>query len=200
MDAHDDRSDDELMTAYAGGDAAAFEALFQRHRKPLFTFLVHRCGDRQVAEDVLQEVFLKVIRSRATYRAEGSFRAWLFLIARRTLTDHHRQSAVRRVVTPQSALPDGAPLDLPGSEDDEPGRLAAARQLGTRITAALQDLPEEQREVFLLRERAGLAYEAIAEQTGCGVATAKSRMRYALAGLRRLLSAELSRHLEPAHD
>jgi RNA polymerase sigma-70 factor (ECF subfamily) len=200
MDAHDDPSDDELMSAYAGGDVAAFEALFQRHRRPLLTFLVHRCGDRQVAEDVFQEVFLKLIRSRATYRAEGSFRAWLFLIARRTLTDHQRRGAVRQLVTSESALPDGAPLDAPASARDEPGRRAASRQLGARITSALQSLPEEQREVFLLRERAGLAYDAIAELTGCGVATAKSRMRYALVGLRRLLSAELTRHLEPAHD
>lgn len=188
------------MTAYANGDAAAFEELFGRHRQPLFTFLLHQCGDRQLAEDVFQEVFLKVVRSRHDYRADGNFRAWLFTIARRTLTDQHRRHVVRKVVTTESALPGDAPLEPAGHEAEQPNRRLAAQQLGERIGWALQHLPADQREVFLLRERAGLAYEGIAELTGCGVATAKSRMRYALAGLRRLLAAELSRQLEPTHD
>ena len=175
------------MRAYAGGDLPAFEQLFERHRAALFTFLVHRVGDRDRAEDLLQEVFLKVIRGRDSL-GERPFRPWLYAIARNAVVDAHRRAGVREVVQAES---DGE-LDAARTEPVAPtaGPLAdlAAADLGARIEAALARLPEAQREVFLLRERARLDYEHIAAETGAGVATVKSRMRYALAALRRQLA------------
>ncbi len=176
------------MRAYAGGDMDSFELLFERHRRALCTFLLHRVGDRELAEDLLQDIFLRVIRGRASL-GSGSFRPWLYAIARNAVTDSHRRRGVREVVRRES---DVAPDDLPAepvAADPAATPMAglAAADLRGRIEAALARLPEAQREVFLLRERARLDYEHIAVMTGAGVATVKSRMRYALAALRRHL-------------
>jgi RNA polymerase sigma-70 factor, ECF subfamily len=165
--------DDALMHAFATGDARAFESLFERHRRALFTYLVHQTGDASLAEDLFQEVFLRLIRGSVAYRP-GNFRSWLFTIARNAMTDDRRRTAVR--------------------ESSHAGELRA------HIEAALRRLPEAQREVFLLRERAGLDLQRIAQVTGANLATVKSRMRYALAGLRRVLSAELTSLPEFFHE
>ena len=189
-------ADEALMAAYSNGDLEAFEVLFARHRRALFTFLLHRVGDREAAEDLLQEIFLRVIRARGTFDSKGAFRPWLYTIARNAITDGHRRKSVREVVTSEGALAvDGAAsgagvLDQRAATPQvgmDPLTTLAARDLRARIEAALAHLPEAQREVFLLRERARLDYERISEVTGAGLATVKSRMRYALAALRRHL-------------
>lgn len=202
----DEASDEVLMSAYARGEAAAFEGLFERHRRPVLTFLVHQTGSRAIAEDLFQDVFLRVVRARASYRPTGSFRAWLFAIARNAITDDRRRSALRGAGT-ADAVNDPAE---PSSDDRarrgpdarpaaaDPVEASHARDLRGRIEAALRRLPEEQREVFLLRERAGLDFQAIAD--ACGLATAKSRMRYALEALRRRLADDLPSLTECLHE
>lgn len=185
------------MLAYRAGDAAAFEGLFARHRRTLFTYLLHVSGSPALAEDLFQEVFLRLIRTRERYRAEGSFRSWLFTIARNATTDERRRAGLRASEGWEDAMLDGQTTDGPrerarGDGAPDPLALGHARELGERIEAALLRLPPDQREVFLLRERAGLDFRHIAETTGCELATAKSRMRYALAGLRRILARELA--------
>lgn len=189
----DEPDDEALLQAYAAGDVGAFERLFQRHRKPLYTYLVHHTGRAGVAEDLFQEVFLRVIRGSASYRPGGSFRGWLFTIAHNAMTDERRRKGLRDTrgeARREDADPGGAwEAALAGRED--PVARTHARDLRARIEAALLRLPEAQREVFLLRERGGLELQRIAEVTGANLATVKSRMRYALAGLRRVLSDEL---------
>lgn len=198
----DARDDEALMAAWRAGDVGAFEALFARHRRPLFTFLLHLTGARDLAEDIFQETFVRVLRARERYEASGRFVAWLHVIARNALRDHQRRAGVRRVVTTESTLTgdggDATPArleDLQGTRTDrrgDPAVQSESQDLRARIEAALLELPPAQREVFLLRERAGLDYAAIAEVVDCPPATAKSRMRYALSGLRRLLAGELA--------
>ncbi len=189
----DEPSDEELMRAWTGGRVDAFERLFARHAGRLLTHLVHLVGDRARAEDVFQEVFLRVIRKRAEYESRGSFRAWLFTIAHNAAADERRRAALRG--TEAIAMDERA-----SDERDDPIETTERGEIRERIEAALLRLPAAQREVFLLRERAGLDFASIARVTGCGLATAKSRMRYALEGLRRNLGDALAPAAEIGHE
>lgn len=177
-------TDEDLMERYASGDAAAFEALFERHRGRLFRFLLHSTNDESAAEDLFQEVFVKIVRARENFTRSGSFKSWLYAIARNALVDRHR----RRGVRPDQSV-ESRELD-----EGKHGRSAASSPevhlLRRRIREAVASIPREQREVFLLREQAGMDFQQIANIVGCGVPTAKSRMRYALERLRRLLTDE----------
>jgi len=195
--------DDALMLAFAAGDAHAFERLFRRHGGALLTDLAHLTGERATAEDLLQEIFLRVVRRAREYRPDGRFRAWLHTIAHHALTDQRRRAALRPTTRDAMDFHDDAELEpelaTPAGGDD-PLLRVHARELGARIEAALARLPAAQREVFLLRERAGLELAEIARTTGANLATVKSRLRYALAGLRRILCAELAANPELSHE
>ena len=192
----DEPDDDALMLAFAGGDGEAFERLFRRHGGGLLTYLAHLTGERATAEDLLQEIFLRVVRRAREYRPDGRFRAWLHTIAHHALTDQRRRAALRPLASDAMETNDDG-NELAGHADgDDPLLRVHARELGARIEAALARLPETQREVFLLRERAGLELAEIARVTGANLATTKSRLRYALAGLRRILCAELASNPE----
>ena len=181
------------MLAYVAGDRTAFEELFGRYRRLLFTFLLHQTGDRQAAEDLFQEVFLRVIRARESFRKGGGpFKSWMMTIARNAVIDSRRRATVRRDVDGRHREdPERGRAEERIADDKAAGNPHRAAEIGhlrRRIVDALGKLPEEQREVFLLREQVGLDFSGIAELTGCKVATAKSRMRYALEGLRRQLA------------
>ena len=194
--------DDALMLAFAAGDARAFERLFRRHGSALLTYLAHLTGERAAAEDLLQEIFLRVVRRAREYRPEGRFRAWLHTIAHHALTDQRRRAALRPATSDAMDThdDDDEPEPATPAGSDDPLLRVHARELGARIEAALARLPAAQREVFLLRERAGLELVEIARATGANLATVKSRLRYALAGLRRILCAELASNPELSHD
>lgn len=205
-DQPDQPSDEALLQAYVAGDASAFDGLFARHRRPLFTYFLHHTGNATTAEDLFQEAFLRLIRGCAGYRPTGSFRSWLFTIAHNVMTDDRRRSALRAPAN-EGREEDRVSRDRHeaeaveiGATRDDPLLRTGARDLREHIEAALLRLPEPQREVFLLRERAGLDLRSIAQATGANLATVKSRMRYALAGLRRLLSAELASTPELFHE
>jgi len=202
----DEKTDEELMLAYAAGDLPSFERLFRRHRRPLFTYLRHRVGERAVAEDLFQEVFLRVVRNRRRYRPTGTFRAWLFTITHNVVTDQRRRAALRTESSEGETMNSDDRATGRGSTDrtsrrvDDPLASSQAGELRASIEAALARIPDEQREVFLLRERAGLDYRSIAEITGDALATVKSRMRYALANLRVLLPEALATPAESSHE
>jgi RNA polymerase sigma-70 factor (ECF subfamily) len=177
-------SDEQLMLRFQGGDVRAFEELVRRHRTPVFSFLLRLTGDRGRAEDLCQETFLRIVRASAAWERRAAFRTWLFSVARNQAVDEARRQAFRR------AEPlDGAARAAPVSEDVPPDARADAALLRPKLEAALASLPEEQREVFLLREHAGLRFHEIAEVTGVPENTVKSRMRYALEALRERLAA-----------
>jgi RNA polymerase sigma-70 factor (ECF subfamily) len=198
------RSDEELMVAYVAGDRTAFETLFGRYRRLLFAFLMHQTGDRAQAEDLFQEVFLRVIRSRESFRRGGGpFKAWLLTIARNAIIDARRRAAVRSDVDGRpvrDSMRDRAEARMAAEDgSDNPHDAAERGHIRRRILEALMKLPDEQREVFLLREQVGMDFAGIAELTGCKIATAKSRMRYALEGLRRQLTDVLDAETREAH-
>ena len=180
----DEESDERLMLRFRAGDGPAFEVLVRRHRTPVFSFLLRLTGDRARAEDLCQETFLKVVRASGDWEPRARFRTWLFAIARNQAVDEARRQAFRR------ADPlDGAPASAAVSDGPSPDRSAESALVRPKLEAALAALPEEQREVFLLREYAGLKFHEIASVTGVAENTVKSRMRYALEGLRERLLA-----------
>jgi RNA polymerase sigma-70 factor (ECF subfamily) len=185
-----DESDEQLMRRFQRGDARAFETLMRRHRTPIHSFLRRLVGEPARAEDLLQETFLRVIRGAQAWQPRAQVRTWLFTIARNLAADEARRRAFREAEPLDAPRLDGR---TPGERLADPGRApddaAGDAQLRPLLEAALAGLPEEQREVFLLREHAGLSFPEIAEATGVSENTVKSRMRYALVGLRDRLAA-----------
>jgi RNA polymerase sigma-70 factor (ECF subfamily) len=187
--------DAELMRRYAAGDARAFERLYARHRGALHRFLVRQTRDAELAGDLFQETWGKVIAYRDRYESRARFRTFLFHVARNCWLDALR--ARGRDVTWAAATiePDDAVIADPRARGPE--SLAAGAAAAERLRVALAELPEAQREAFLLHEDAGLTIDEVANVTGVGAETAKSRVRYALAKLRAALADQ--RDALPAH-
>jgi RNA polymerase sigma-70 factor (ECF subfamily) len=185
-----EESDERLMLRFQAGDAGAFESLVRRHRGPVFNFLVRLMGDRPRAEDLLQDAWLKVVDAAPRWERRARFTTWLYTIARNLALDERRKSVHRKSESLEAIGADGRSLadGLPG-EGPAPDRGAEDALLRPRLEAALAALPEEQREVFLLREYAGLPFQEIGRVTGVSENTVKSRMRYSLEALRRQLEA-----------
>lgn len=174
--------DSALMLRYRDGDVAAFETLYRRHNDALFRYLLRMCRQRDSAEDVFQEVWSKIIRARMQYRPTAKFTTYLYRVAHNCFIDHLRRNKRHRAET--AVEPDSQPHDGDGPDWD------AERQLARRrLEAALTTLPDEQRDVFLLYEEAGLSLDQIAAITDCNRETAKSRLRYAMRKLRAALDA-----------
>ena len=185
-----DARDEDLMLAYAAGDAAAFDALYARHRGGLYRYLIRHCAQPGIADELFQDVWLNAVRARSSYVPAAKFTTWLYRIAHNRLIDHWR--ATGRVELVAAHGTDGAAADddegplaaIPGARSDEPEVRASAREIAERLRTALAALPPVQRDVFLLHQEGGLELAEIAELTGAGVETVKSRLRYALAKLR----------------
>jgi RNA polymerase sigma factor (sigma-70 family) len=167
--------DEELMLAYGGGDAGAFETLYARYRGRLFRFILRAVKDRGVAEELFQEAWVRVIESRSRYAPKARFSTWLYTIAHNLLVDHWRKKGLSLVsLDGEDAV----------SESANPARQAEGREALARLLHALETLPAAQREAFLLHEEGGLSVAEIAAVTGAGEEAAKSRLRYAMAKLK----------------
>ena len=178
-----DASDEDLMLAYGAGDGAAFEVLYARHRGPLFRYLQRQLRDQGTAEELYQDVWQKVIVARGRYRPDARFSTWLFQIAHNRLGDHWR-AAKHRPPPPVDAMERAEREPDP----DSPERSLSAFEERRRLQRALEELPEDQREVVLLRLERELSLEEIGEITGVGRETVKSRLRYAMTRLREVLA------------
>lgn len=169
--------DSALMLRYKDGDAAAFETLYRRHNDALYRYLLRLCRHRATAEDVFQEVWGKIIKARASYRPTAKFTTFMYRVAHNCFIDHVRRN--KRHSNNVELEP-----DLYADSGDLPETLTERSLAKERLALALQDLPEEQRDAFLLHEEAGLSIDQIASVTGCNRETAKSRLRYAVRKLR----------------
>jgi RNA polymerase sigma-70 factor, ECF subfamily len=165
------------MLQYGRGDMSAFEMLYRRHKDRLFAYVLRTCANRDVAAELFQDVWAKVITARESYVATGRFSGWLYRLAHNRLMDHFR--AAPRHATALEDIP-----EPPAPERDQPERQTQNLHLRRRIVHALALLPEEQRTAFLLKEEGELSLEEIAQATEVGRETVKSRLRYALAKLR----------------
>lgn len=169
--------DSALMLRYRDGDVAAFEILYRRHKDPLFRYLLRLCRQRAAAEDVFQEVWGKIIKSRDNYRPTAKFTTFLYHVAHNCFIDYIRRN--KRHGNTADIEPDSHP-----DGGDCPEMLVEKSLARRRLDAALRSLPDEQRDVFLLYEEAGLGLDEIATITDCKRETAKSRLRYAVRKLR----------------
>lgn len=182
----DEASDEVLMRAWAGGDAAAFERLYGRHRTRLYRFLLRQLRDSGLADELFQDVWQKVVAARAGWVADAPFGAWLYRIAHNRLGDHWR-SARHRPEAPGDA--DARLARIP--DHDTPERTLTEFEQRRQLQLALEALPDEQREVLMLRLEEELTLEQIGTITGVGRETVKSRLRYAMDKLRAQLPETL---------
>ena len=175
--------DEALMGRWQNGDLRAFQALYRRHRSSLHRYLLRMAPSPGEAEEIFQEVWAAVVKSRQTWRPEASFRTYLFSIANRRMADHFRSRA-RRLgeIFAKPVLGEDAPQIAANDLDPEAG--ASNADLGRALLAAIEALPQVQREAFLLQAEAGLSLEEIAQVTGAPRETVKSRLRYASVRLR----------------
>lgn len=184
-------SDEELMLRYADGESRAFEILMKRHEKPIYNFILRSVRRQELAEELVQEVFLRVIRSSANYKQSAKFTTWLYTIARNICIDRARKKKNRGneySLDEHIGGQDGegaSYVDMLVDDTAQSSHMSYERQVFlSRLKGALEQLPDDQREVFLLKEVSGLKFREIAEVVGAPVPTVKSRMRYALASLR----------------
>jgi RNA polymerase sigma-70 factor, ECF subfamily len=192
----DDRtlSDEALIVRFQSGDRTAFAVLVRRHQTAIFSFALRNVRERTVAEDIVQECFVRIAQSAADFKADARFTTWVYTIVRNLCIDHARKAALRRHPSldesRRSDEGEGPTLgeqtaDTRGRADIE--RVALGTQLKQRILAAIDALPPEQREVYLMREISNLRFKEIADITGQPENTVKSRMRYALERLQEAL-------------
>jgi RNA polymerase sigma-70 factor (ECF subfamily) len=186
-------TDEALIARFRRGDSAAFAALVRRHQRGLYNFALRQVRAADVAEDVVQDVFSRVVSSLGTFKEEARFSTWAYTIARNLCIDHIRKRSHRRHAS-LDAPADASDAEAPalGERVASPGagaeRTAIGQQLGRHISDAVDALPDDQREVFLLRQLGELSFKEIAEAVGVGENTVKSRMRYALERLQLALA------------
>jgi len=180
-------SDENLMLAYGGGDAAAFDELYSRHKGGVYRYLLRHCRNNALADELFQDVWMNAIRVRATYAPTAKFTTWIYTLAHNRLVDHWRATGQARFASIDDDGEGGARniVDaLPSAANDEPEARALSNELGAQLREALAALPIDQRDAFLLQYEGGLSLVEIAELTGVGMETVKSRLRYATAKLR----------------
>lgn len=191
--ARQSRSDEELLAAYVEGDEPAFEELIAHVGGMLFVFIRRMMGDDTRAEDVYQDVLIKIATRAHYYHSHSRLKPWLFQIARNACIDTLRRDSRRTVVSlenvDEAQITPGVGKNPPRKQE-APDEQAMREELHAAILRVVQALPEEQREVFLLKEEGGLTFRQISRILGCEKETAKSRMRYALERLRNALGRE----------
>jgi RNA polymerase sigma-70 factor (ECF subfamily) len=182
------------MIRFQRGDRSAFTALVRRHQTALYNFSLRYLRVQSAAEDVVQDAFVRVVQNAAEFKHEARFTTWLYTIARNLCIDQMRKRALRKHPSLEETKGGGEEGDGPTlGEQTADSRASVEREatgseLKERIALAVEALPEEQREVFLMREVASLPFKEIAEVTGVPENTVKSRMRYALERLQQALS------------
>ncbi len=176
---------DDLVGGLKAGRPEAFERLAGEYGDRIYRFARRMIGESG-AEDIVQEVFMRVCRSVGSYRPVGSFESWLFSIANNLCLDQARK---RRRETSLEGLGEEMRAERFASSAPRPPDALEEEELRRAVLKAVERLPVEQRQVFLLREEGGLSFKEIAEVVGCPLNTALGRMHYAMENLRRSLKA-----------
>jgi len=168
--------DDRLMTAVREGEVQQLGVLFECHHRALFNFFLRLTSDRQASEDLVQDVFLRILKSRATYQPGTQFRTWMYQVARSAHVDRFR-SRPREVQTDVDGIRIASPSASPGSDLERD-------QEATLLRKALAALPDDKREVLVLSRFQGLKYQEIGELLGCEEGAVKVRVFRAVRALR----------------
>lgn len=190
-------SDEDLMSHFQMGTVEAFDILVSRYKDPLTNYIYRFLGDMKECEDLLQETFLRVYRNRHSYRRIAKFSTWLYTIAGNLARSEYRKRKRRRLYSLQSVNRDDEEyeVEIP-DETFAPDKHTDSTIQDRYIQEALKQIPEEFREVVVLRDVQQLAYEEIAEITGLPMGTVKSRINRGRTKLQQLLSEIYTVHEE----
>jgi RNA polymerase sigma-70 factor, ECF subfamily len=181
----DEVADEQLMERYRDGDAGAFDLLYHRHKGGLFRYLLRQCKYKGVAEELFQDVWSNIIRSREHYLPTAKFSTFLYQVAHNRLIDYIRQRPELALSLDSEEDDSDSLLNrIPANDCDQPEIMVERKRVIKMLVEHIAALPTLQREAFLLREEAGLTLEEIAQATSVTPETAKSRLRYAVAKLR----------------
>ena len=179
-------SDAELVLAYQQGQEQALSTLITRHKDAVYTSLFMWVKDKYLAEDLFQDTFLKIIKTikEGRYSEQGKFLPWAVRVARNLCMDYFRRTRLQISVT----LPDGQDISALLGTAELASDAIERRQVHDSVRKLVEGLPEEQREVIVLRMYADLSFKEISELTGVSINTALGRMRYALINMRKLIA------------
>ncbi len=180
-------SDQELVKQFVDGSQSAFEALLSRHKQKVYSYIMISVRDKALAEDIFQETFIKVIRSlkEGRYFENGKFVSWVIRIAHNLIIDHYRREKQLGTTNAGSFEWDVFNTNRYSEQTVEQG--IVYEQILKDVKGLLAFLPEEQREVVIMRHYMDLSFKEIAETTNVSINTALGRMRYALINLRKLI-------------
>lgn len=173
------------MLSYTNGDAVAFEVLYQRHKGPLYRYILRQC-DKTHVDELFQDIWLKLVNARNNYEVKAKFTTWLYRLAHNRIIDHYRRQNVRPV-----AESDEEKISVVSDIKLQPENQAESNEQAIQLLTAIKQLPQDQRDTFLLHEEAGLSIDEIAYSTGVTFETAKSRLRYAIKKLREEMGSAL---------
>lgn len=187
MKSNNNLTDQELIQLFIAGNSQALEELINKHKDRIFTSIVLLVKDKNLAEDIFQDAFIRIIDTlrSGSYTDEGKFLPWALRIAHNLCVDHFRK--VKRSPLVQNNNEDFDIFEtLNLSEEGVDGKIMKS-QSHARVRQMLDMLPEDQREVIVMRHFANLSFKDIAEKTNCSINTALGRMRYGLINLRKMM-------------
>jgi RNA polymerase sigma-70 factor (ECF subfamily) len=192
-----DETDEALIRRALHGETTAFDELLRRYQQPVYAYIYHLVPNKSDADDVFQEVFLKVMENLGSYQHQEKFKSWVLTIANHTVIDRVRHDKLVEQVpldAPVRAHADGRATvgDTIAHHATPPDEMYATQEFRTHLARAVESMPLEQRQVFLLREEGGLSFKEIAETLGCPLNTALGRMHYALTYLRKTLDSSFA--------
>jgi len=181
------RNDSELVSLYIAGDEKAFEILVNRHKNRVFTSIMLIVKDTDVAQDLLQDSFIKAIHTMkgGRYNEEGKFSSWISRIAHNLAIDYFRKEKRNPTIQLEDNIKAFNSLTY---AEDSAETLQIKEETFARLKAMIDLLPENQKEVLIMRHYADMSFQEIAEATGVSINTALGRMRYALINLRKKMS------------
>jgi len=180
-------NDNELVQRFIGGDQYSLEILIKRHKGRVFSYILLIVKKQELAEDIFQETFIKVIRSlkRGKYTENGKFVSWVLRISHNLIIDHFRKEKLKGTVSN-----DSLDIDIFNSQrfsEDTIEDQMINTQILSEVKDLIKELPEDQQQVIIMRHYLDLSFKEIAEQTDVSINTALGRMRYALINLRKLV-------------
>lgn len=179
-------TDEQLVRAYVDGNNTAFDTLLRRHQSKLFSYILKIVKNRDIADDIFQETFVKIIMTlkQGRYAESGKFGAWLTRIAHNLIIDHFRQEKSENSISTDDD--DVNLLNRRDLCDENIEDIMVNEQIRTDVRRIIEALPESQREVLMMRYYSDMSFKEIADATGVSINTALGRMRYAILNMRRI--------------
>lgn len=168
------------MIAYSQGDIAAFEQLYHRHKAASYRYMLRQCAGKHEAEDLLQELWARVIKAKASYQTTALFTTWLYRIGHNLLADHHKKFTLT-IVEPDEVI------DVTASPEAD----YTAQQQAIKLKSCLKKLPKNQLEIFIIKQETTLVLAEISKIVDASVEATKSRLRYAISSLKKCLGDQI---------